>query len=630
VLRVSGNATYFVDGFEISEGLADNFSNPGLVARYSGAGVLVSGNCTMNMNNCVISNNEAQYAAPLRYYDASPSASGVVNLTNCFFTSNFATNQISGIDVWSTGTINMYNCALNFQLAGAFGILSARENGIVRASHCTFYSNLDGGSYFAHITNQGQVALHGCVYDYATLLPNTQFLSYSLGASPSSLTIRESNIKYWNLFVNSYQPALVNAITSNVMSGDPQLLFSIGTQPYWDQNLRISWSSAAKNLVSSAFPAFVAAMPMADTTLDYYQNDRLMGNNRDAGFFEVEDGPCPTAGFTLNYANGVVNLCPPNTTATIQLFEDEEGYIRSIQWGDPQSTLISSTFECNYTAPTMPSYVTYTIIDWCGSFSSGQVAMQHATDTVAFNPPYIYGTCDGQPIQLGLTALLANTSQMSLLNSWQWKAEIPGSGGNTYTIAPDNAFTISLESWFNGFDLYLTATEACGTKEVFFGKSYIEVLEAPTVTYDGTTLTATGGEYDSGIWIHDGNLVPGATSPTLVPTAIGNYRFDVSSASGRCSGMSNVVNVTTIGRAEAQANSLRIFPNPASTVLNVSLEGTAATAAELLDAQGRAVRTAQPAASTFSLSLEGLAPGLYTLRLATPQGTLAQRVIVQP
>ncbi|MFC7671321.1 hypothetical protein ACFQT0_30875 [Hymenobacter humi] len=71
--------------------------------------------------------------------------------------------------------------------------------------------------------------------------------------------------------------------------------------------------------------------------------------------------------------------------------------------------------------------------------------------------------------------------------------------------------------------------------------------------------------------------------------------------------------------AAGAAGTLQLVPNPARG--RVQLPGLGAVAAlQLLDAQGRAVRTGTGA----SLSLSGLAPGLYLLRAGAPGQPLAR------
>ncbi|WP_425556392.1 T9SS type A sorting domain-containing protein [Hymenobacter saemangeumensis] len=65
-------------------------------------------------------------------------------------------------------------------------------------------------------------------------------------------------------------------------------------------------------------------------------------------------------------------------------------------------------------------------------------------------------------------------------------------------------------------------------------------------------------------------------------------------------------------------------------VLPASLS-RAATTAELVDALGRVVLAQQLGASAAAqpLSLQGVAAGVYALRLATAQGTISKKLVVE-
>jgi hypothetical protein len=74
--------------------------------------------------------------------------------------------------------------------------------------------------------------------------------------------------------------------------------------------------------------------------------------------------------------------------------------------------------------------------------------------------------------------------------------------------------------------------------------------------------------------------------------------------------------------ALAQAVEAALFPNPAERFVELRLESPAQTSfgLSLLDATGRVLKeweqwTAQPGSNRFPLDLEGLAPGLYVLKL---------------
>ncbi|MBX3103119.1 MAG: T9SS type A sorting domain-containing protein, partial [Bacteroidetes bacterium] len=85
----------------------------------------------------------------------------------------------------------------------------------------------------------------------------------------------------------------------------------------------------------------------------------------------------------------------------------------------------------------------------------------------------------------------------------------------------------------------------------------------------------------------------------------------------------------TVARTEeATQGTLRVYPNPARETLHINLSRvTGFGQLALRDVQGRTVRTATFAGQDTSFSLEGLAPGLYTLQALTTEGAYTQRVV---
>jgi hypothetical protein len=84
----------------------------------------------------------------------------------------------------------------------------------------------------------------------------------------------------------------------------------------------------------------------------------------------------------------------------------------------------------------------------------------------------------------------------------------------------------------------------------------------------------------------------------------------------------------------ALAQQVAVYPNPATAAVRIELPASltrAATTVTLVDALGRVVRTqelpAGPAA--HALPLGGVAPGVYSLRLATELGPVVQKLVVE-
>jgi serine protease len=70
------------------------------------------------------------------------------------------------------------------------------------------------------------------------------------------------------------------------------------------------------------------------------------------------------------------------------------------------------------------------------------------------------------------------------------------------------------------------------------------------------------------------------------------------------------------------------YPNPSRGTLHISLPpGGGTSTAQLLDALGRVVVQAGLRAGGGDISLAGLSPGLYVLRVVGPGGTFTQRIV---
>jgi hypothetical protein len=173
--------------------------------------------------------------------------------------------------------------------------------------------------------------------------------------------------------------------------------------------------------------------------------------------------------------------------------------------------------------------------------------------------------------------------------------------------------TISPGSGPVGSTLTLTGTNLTGAVVAFSGTSNNVVSSGFAVNAAGTQLT--------------GLVVPAGavTGPVRVTTPGGN---------------SPAVNFTvTLVSAASPAiatdpNALRVYPNPAHGRAAVVLPAGAGSATLTLhDALGRVVRMRQhqlaATPATTELPLQGLAPGLYHLRLQAGTGQASRAVVVE-
>ena len=87
---------------------------------------------------------------------------------------------------------------------------------------------------------------------------------------------------------------------------------------------------------------------------------------------------------------------------------------------------------------------------------------------------------------------------------------------------------------------------------------------------------------------------------------------------------------TYLATARPTPADLTLAPNPAHDAFTVQLPaGLLPTSAELLNTLGQVVRRPAVSAGSFKVETNGLAPGIYTLRLLAGGAALARRVMVE-
>lgn len=143
------------------------------------------------------------------------------------------------------------------------------------------------------------------------------------------------------------------------------------------------------------------------------------------------------------------------------------------------------------------------------------------------------------------------------------------------------------------------------------------------------TLTAPAG-FASYLWN------TGATTQSITVTANGTYSVTVTDANG-CSGSDDVNFVTTFGieNTDGSKGLVRVFPNPASTELNVVFEGinSGDIRIEMLSLTGAVLFSDMVYTSggnaTRTYNLAAYAEGIYLLRYTSGNQTHTQRVILK-
>ncbi|UOQ53888.1 T9SS type A sorting domain-containing protein [Hymenobacter cellulosivorans] len=155
------------------------------------------------------------------------------------------------------------------------------------------------------------------------------------------------------------------------------------------------------------------------------------------------------------------------------------------------------------------------------------------------------------------------------------------------------------------------------------------------------SLTATTAAGGTAVWYNDAALTQrlfAGPSYATGRTTMGTYTYYVVDSLNACVSPATSVRLTIVG-PDATVAALRdlnvsCFPNPAHGLVTLRVEGPARTiSAELLDALGRPVLTQQvrhdAPATQHPLKLQGLAKGIYLLRLTTEGQTTGRRIVVE-
>ena len=142
---------------------------------------------------------------------------------------------------------------------------------------------------------------------------------------------------------------------------------------------------------------------------------------------------------------------------------------------------------------------------------------------------------------------------------------------------------------------------------------------SPSIGYASKKLHTDAG-YNTYQWYLNTVAVPGATRTTYTPGKNGSYRVSVTDSNG-CSGYSTEIIITTVGVKEITAADVKIYPNPATSLLHI--ESPVHVNAVITSIEGKTVLSQKDATE---VNISGLANGMYIIMLFDEQG---ERLTVQ-
>jgi hypothetical protein len=154
-------------------------------------------------------------------------------------------------------------------------------------------------------------------------------------------------------------------------------------------------------------------------------------------------------------------------------------------------------------------------------------------------------------------------------------------------------------------------------------------LTANTVSFtsDGSTLTATSSGGVAYVWYLNGNIIPGANSATFQLTESGIYCVEATFQGG-CKVKSECQTVTSNAAMMVAADGLSVFPNPASSKLNIHLGEQAGFTGEVVirNVLGQLISSVS-CNSIETLNIQNWTSGLYIVSASLKNGGSVQKMV---
>jgi hypothetical protein len=229
----------------------------------------------------------------------------------------------------------------------------------------------------------------------------------------------------------------------------------------------------------------------------------------------------------------------------------------------------------------------------------------------------------------GVASATATPATICLGDSTQLFASLGSTGTITYSWTSTPAgFTSSSQNPIVSpsiTTLYtVIASNGTITDTAFVTVTVNPALSVPLISQNGNILNSSAGSMYQ--WYLNGVAITGATNQSYTATQSGNYQVKVTNATN-CSAMSAELSVTVVGISEpdSKVDTWRIYPNPAQEMLFV--EGLSDGSVLIVgDIQGRSVLRS---VHSGSISLDGLAAGMYFVRCANDSTGIILKLIIQ-
>ena len=250
-----------------------------------------------------------------------------------------------------------------------------------------------------------------------------------------------------------------------------------------------------------------------------------------------------------------------------------------------------------------------------------------------------------------LNATITNPDNVSITaKGFEWKAttggtytQIAGTGtGNNFSanlsgLTANTGYTYKAFITYNGTTVYgdeLTFTTL---------PEGVEPCDAPTgltageITGESIAISWNASANAEGYNIQyspQGGSISSASSTTnsytisgLTPNTTYQIQVQANCGDGNLSGWSESISVSTTGIDNYLSNSIALYPNPASDVINVQCTMYNLQEVEVIDVYGKVINTINVTDNPTRINVSGLANGMYFVRVTTDAGAVTKTFV---
>ena len=202
--------------------------------------------------------------------------------------------------------------------------------------------------------------------------------------------------------------------------------------------------------------------------------------------------------------------------------------------------------------------------------------------------------------------------------------DVFGITGNTATSSSDTAYYKGFYYYF--YDIHVKSPGCASASR------QAVIVTKPVITQSGTTLSSS--EPANNQWYLNGTLIAGATGKTYQPQLSGNYQVAVTLSSGCIAQSDNFAYVILPSTPGENDIGLTVFPNPASTQINILFAARSAAQVNLslTNTAGQTSYSSKTVLNggnfSTSINVSEYPPGTYFLRLLVGSKLYSRKVVI--